>query len=67
MSKQILVVKGSPRKKGNTSVLADAFAKGAGENGHMVTEVILKEKRLGIVLDVECVRQMVETAYRKMI
>lgn len=31
MSKHILVIKGSPRKKGNTSALADAFAEGAKE------------------------------------
>ena len=34
MRKQILIVKGSPRKNGNTSAMADAFAKGASENGN---------------------------------
>lgn len=47
MEKQILIIKGSPRKKGNTAALADAFAKGAKENGNAVTEVILKEKTFG--------------------
>ena len=47
MNKQILIVKGSPRKNGNTSAMADAFAKGATENGNTVTEVILKEKTIG--------------------
>lgn len=29
MQKHILIVKGSPRKNGNTSALADAFKRGA--------------------------------------
>lgn len=47
MSKQILIVKGSPRKKGNTSAMADAFAKGASENENIITEVVLKDKTIG--------------------
>ena len=47
MSKQILIVKGSPRKNGNTSAMADAFAKGASENGNMITEIVLKDKTIG--------------------
>lgn len=43
----ILIIKGSPRKKGNTSTMADAFAKGAKENENMIEEVILKEKMIG--------------------
>jgi len=37
MSKNILVITGSPRKRGNTDTLADAFAKGARASGHTVT------------------------------
>ena len=33
----ILVVTGSPRKGGNTEILADAFAQAAKESGHEVT------------------------------
>ena len=47
MSKQILIIKGSPRKNGNTSAMADAFAKGASENEAVITEVILKDKTIG--------------------
>lgn len=47
MNKQVLVIKGSPRKNGNTSALADAFARGANEGGNTVTEVVLKEKTIG--------------------
>lgn len=47
MSKQILIIKGSPRKNGNTSAMADAFARGASENEAIITEVVLKDKTIG--------------------
>lgn len=47
MSKQILIIKGSPRKNGNTSAMADAFAKGASENKAVITEFVLKDKTIG--------------------
>ena len=47
MGKQVLIIKGSPRKNGNTSAMADAFAKGAAESGNTVTEVVLKDKKFG--------------------
>lgn len=37
MSKKIIVLNGSPRAKGNTSALIDAFVKGARESGNSVT------------------------------
>ena len=51
MSKQILIVKGSPRKNGNTSAMADAFTKGTSENGNTITEVVLKDKIIGDCMD----------------
>lgn len=33
----IVVISGSPRKSGNTEIMAETFAKGAMENGHEVT------------------------------
>lgn len=41
MSKNIVILNGSPRKKGNTSMLANAFAEGARCAGNMVTEFFL--------------------------
>lgn len=41
MKKRILILNGSPRKAGNTSCLAKAFAEGAESAGHEVTEVFL--------------------------
>ncbi len=37
MSKKILILNGSPRAKGNTAALADAFTRGAESAGHTVT------------------------------
>lgn len=38
MSKNILVLTGSPRKNGNSEMLADAFINGARSNGYTVTK-----------------------------
>ena len=37
MSKKILILNGSPRSKGNTAMLCDAFSAGARSAGHQVT------------------------------
>lgn len=42
--KNILVVVGSGRKRGNTDLLAEAFIRGAEEAGHHVKKVFLGEK-----------------------
>lgn len=42
MSKNIVILNGSPRRKGNTSALAKAFTKGAEESGNEVTEFFLQ-------------------------
>ena len=41
MSKKIVILNGSPRRKGNTSELVKAFAEGAQGAGHTVTEFFL--------------------------
>ena len=46
MSKKIVILNGSPRRKGNTSALAKAFAKGAEENGNEVTEFFLQDMEI---------------------
>ncbi|MBE6441594.1 MAG: flavodoxin family protein [Desulfovibrio desulfuricans] len=43
MNKNILILNGSPRMKGNTAMLCDAFAKGAQEAGHAVTRFDLQK------------------------
>ena len=39
MSKNVLILMGSPRKKGNTSILCDEFKRGAEEAGHSVEKI----------------------------
>lgn len=46
MSKQVLVLVGSPRKKGNTDRLADEFIRGAREAGHGVEKIYLKDRKI---------------------
>ena len=41
MAKRIVILNGSPRKKGNTSELVKAFTRGAESAGHTVTEFFL--------------------------
>ena len=47
MKKNILVITGSPRKGGNSDLLAEAFAKGAGAKGHSVTLFRAASKKIG--------------------
>ncbi len=46
MPKRILVLVGSPRKGGNTELLADAFLEGARESGNTVTKYHVRGKSL---------------------
>ncbi len=41
MPKKIVILNGSPRRKGNTSALVKAFTDGAESAGHTVTEFFL--------------------------
>ena len=45
MSKNVLILMGSPRKKGNTSILCDEFARGAKEAGHKVERIDMPYRR----------------------
>lgn len=46
MSKKILVLNGSPRARGNTSMLLDAFVEGATSAGHTVTRFDLQKMNI---------------------
>lgn len=46
MSKKIVILNGSPRRKGNTSALVRAFTEGAESAGHTVTEFFLDEMNI---------------------
>ena len=43
---KILVLNGSPRPKGNTAAMIDAFLEGAKENGHDITVVPVCQKKI---------------------
>lgn len=47
MKKNILVITGSPRKGGNSELLADAFIEGAISAGHTVNKWRAAEKKVG--------------------
>lgn len=42
MSKNIVILNGSPRRRGNTAALVEAFTRGAESAGHTVTEFFLE-------------------------
>ena len=47
MSKTVLVISTSPRKNGNSDVLADAFIRGAQQAGNQVEKINLYDKTIG--------------------
>jgi len=46
MSKRVLILSSSPRKKGNSNALCDRFMEGAVEAKHKVEKVLLAEKKI---------------------
>lgn len=48
--KNVLILSGSPRKKGNSQRLCEAFKQGAEESGHAVQLVRLAERKIGYCL-----------------
>ena len=54
MGKNIVILTGSPRKNGNTDQMAEAFAKGAREAGHMVTTIRTAELKVGGCVACDC-------------
>lgn len=46
MSKNVLIITGSPRMNGNSEMLASSFAKGAASKGHLVTKFRAATKKI---------------------
>jgi multimeric flavodoxin WrbA len=46
MSKKVLILSSSPRKRGNSNTLCDRFMEGAIEANHQVEKVVLAEKKI---------------------
>ena len=47
MGKKVLILSSSPRRSGNSDLLCDRFAEGAGKAGHQVEKIRLAEKKIG--------------------
>lgn len=47
MSKNVLILSGSPRKGGNSDILCDEFLRGAVESGHNAEKIRITEKNIG--------------------
>lgn len=47
MSKNVLILSGSPRKGGNSDLLCDEFMRGAMEAGNTVEKIRVSEKKIG--------------------
>ena len=47
MNKKVLIIAGSPRKNGNSDLLAQQFAAGAEESGNEVEVVYLRDLKIG--------------------
>ncbi len=48
--KNVLILAGSPRKKGNSAALCRMFAQGAEEAGSKVETIFLRDKKIGFCL-----------------
>lgn len=47
MSKNVLILSGSPRKGGNSDLLCDEFMRGAIESGNKVEKIRIADKKIG--------------------
>ncbi len=46
MSKNVLIISASPRRKGNSDLLCDQFMQGAQEAGYKVEKIFMREKKV---------------------
>lgn len=46
MNKQVLILSGSPRRKGNSDTLCDEFMRGALDGGNVAEKVFLKDCKI---------------------
>ena len=57
MSKNILILSGSPRKGGNSDILCDRFMEGARESGHRAEKIFLRDRNIGYCIGCEACHQ----------
>ena len=46
MSKQILILSGSPRRGGNSDLLCNEFLRGAQDGGHQVEKIFIRDQKI---------------------
>lgn len=46
MAKKVVVLSGSPRRRGNSDILCDRFTEGALEAGHIVEKIFIRDKKI---------------------
>ena len=46
MQKKVLILSSSPRIGSNSELLADRFAQGASESGHLVEKITLRDQQI---------------------
>jgi hypothetical protein len=47
MNKKVLVISTTPRKGGNSEILADEFTRGAADSGNTAEKIVLYDKQIG--------------------
>lgn len=47
MSRNVLILSGSPRRGGNSDLLCDEFMRGAADAGHNVEKIFIRDKKIG--------------------
>ena len=57
MSKNMLILSGSPRRGGNSDILCDRFMEGALEAGHRVEKVLLRDRSINYCIGCEACHQ----------
>ncbi len=50
MSKKVLIISSSPRRKGNSDTLCDQFMQGAADAGNTVEKIFLRDKKVNYCL-----------------
>ena len=54
---RILIIEGSPRKKGNSQLLCEAFQEGAEKSGHHIDLIRIQDKTIGFCMACDgCIR-----------
>lgn len=65
--KNVLIISGSPRKKGNSQRLCEEFKKGAEDKGNSVELIRLAEKKIGFCKACDVCMKIMALVFRRTI